>query len=378
MSRPFVLALLLCACGESESSREERAMKEASPARAQPDGSVRLSESDRTALGLVVQPASAGKLANVALRFGRVNARAGEEALVIAPIAGRVAQPPSVRPGQQVAAGAPLVEIAPLLGTAERVSLGVQGAETQGQIEGAQADLARREADAERARELAGSKIISAARLQETEAALSGTRSRLEALLRSRNVQGGGRGRGATLRAPIGGVLASLEARLGQSVAAGQVVARVVRPGPRWVDLPVAEGDPSGDGYEIASGAGWLPAKLLSRGAIVEPDGNRHDLLLADGAASVLPGAVVNVRVARGAESGIVLPETALVPGIGTDTVYVEGPAGTFVPRRVGIAARFGGKVRVSSGLKPGEPVVTQGAMALHGEALRSQLRAQD
>jgi multidrug efflux pump subunit AcrA (membrane-fusion protein) len=46
-----------------------------------------------------------------------------------------------------------------------------------------------------------------------------------------------------------------------------------------------------------------------------------------------------------------------------------------FTAREVQVAARFGGQARLSSGLKPGDSVVVQGAMSLQGERLRSQLR---
>jgi hypothetical protein len=54
--------------------------------------------------------------------------------------------------------------------------------------------------------------------------------------------------------------------------------------------------------------------------------------------------------------------------------VFVEAPRGIFVQRPVQIAARFGGQVRLGSGLKPGEIVVLRGGMALLGELVRGEL----
>jgi len=70
-----------------------------------------------------------------------------------------------------------------------------------------------------------------------------------------------------------------------------------------------------------------------------------------------------------------VVPETALVPGVEGDTVFVETGPNLYAPRAVDVAARLAGRVRIRSGLKPGERVVVQGVMALQGERLRSQLR---
>ena len=67
--------------------------------------------------------------------------------------------------------------------------------------------------------------------------------------------------------------------------------------------------------------------------------------------------------------------ESAVVPGVGADLVYVETGDGTFAAHSVRIGARFGGRARVSSGLSPGDKVVVQGAMGLRGESLRGELR---
>ena len=53
------------------------------------------------------------------------------------------------------------------------------------------------------------------------------------------------------------------------------------------------------------------------------------------------------------------------------------GSPGVFAARAVRVAARYGGKMRLASGLTPGDRVVTQGAMALQGERMRAQLRPQ-
>ena len=91
MRLPCLLApLVLVCCGERESEREEKALKEAVPERVQPDGTIRVSDADKAALGLVVEPAQEGDLPDIALRYGRTAVRPGEDVLVVAPMAGRV------------------------------------------------------------------------------------------------------------------------------------------------------------------------------------------------------------------------------------------------------------------------------------------------
>ncbi len=115
----------------------------------------------------------------------------------------------------------------------------------------------------------------------------------------------------------------------------------------------------------------------MTRGRLVDAAGNRIDRLVIDttNSSPLTTGSAVSVRVGHGGSTGIVIPESAIVPGVETDTVFVETGAGVFAPRPVQVATRFGGQVRVSSGLQPGDRVVVRGGMALQGELVRAQLR---
>ena len=70
------LAIAIAACGDSEQEREEAAMASAVPHRLQADGTIVLSDADRKALDLTIEPAIDGVLPNTAIRFGEVRARA--------------------------------------------------------------------------------------------------------------------------------------------------------------------------------------------------------------------------------------------------------------------------------------------------------------
>ena len=370
-----LLALFIVGCGESESTREEQAMKEAVPQRLQADGTIRLSPEDRAALGLVVAPAAEGDLPDVALRFGRVRSRPEDEALVVAPFAGQVRSPLTTL-GASVAAGDRLVELSPVLAAGERVSLGVQSADIVGQIQATERELETQRAEAARARDLARSEIVSTAKLQAAETAVATTQARLSALRKAQGLQvRGGEGGALTLQAPIDGTVAALETTVGAHVAQGAVLARILRVGPRWIDVDVPPNDPDGEAYEVQVGTDWQPARLLARGTVVDSSGTREDRIEVDAHSELLPGAVVLVRVARGSTRGVVLPETAVVPGVRQGTVYVETSPGVFTPRSVRIAAQLGGHLRLAKGVEPGEQVVTQGVMGLRGETARAELR---
>jgi hypothetical protein len=148
-----------------------------------------------------------------------------------------------------------------------------------------------------------------------------------------------------------------------------------VRPGARFIDLPVGADEPAGDGYSVLVAGAWIPARLAARGAMIDADGFRHDrILLPSGPASLLPGAEVSVRVSNGAARGLVLPDSAIIPTSRGDLVYVQTTPDSYQQRVVHVAERAQNYVRIDRGLARGEVVVTAGAMGLYGESVRSTL----
>ena len=372
----IALAFPLVSCGESESAREARAMKDATPQRLRPDGTIQLSDQDRQALGLVVTPAAEADLSESALRFGRVVSPLSNQGQVVSPVSGRITRPPFIQLGSAVKAGAVLLEILPALDTPDRIAVGTQSAEREGQIEAAEYELTQAEADAARARQLSPH-IVSAAKLQEAETAVATARARVEGLRNARAAATQAQSRPVPVSVPIGGTVAAITIEVGALVNKGDVLAQILREGSVWIDVSVPPDDPIGDRYVVTTPAGPITTRLLTRGAVIDPDGTRHDRLVVDAeqSAALRPGASVSVQVAHGASRGIVIAGSALVPGVDTDTVFVETSSGIFAARPVQVAARFEKQVRVASGLNAGDRVVVQGAMALQGERLRSQLR---
>jgi RND family efflux transporter MFP subunit len=278
--------------------------------------------------------------------------------------------------GETVTAGAPLLDIEPSLDVAERISVGTQAAQRQGDIDAAQQELAKAEADLARAQALSPH-VVSAADVQQAATAVAVARAREEGLQRARAAEATARTQLVSVTAPIGGVLADLTATVGALVNRGDVLARLVRSGPVWIDVSVPPDADVGERYEVITDNKPVPARLIARGRLTDVGGTRTDRLLVDLPAASLftPGATVAVRIAHSTRRGIVLPEAALVPGVESEIVFVEREPGTFAAQPVQIATRFGGQVRLAAGLMPGERVVIRGGMALQGELVRSQLR---
>ncbi|HEX3475105.1 MAG TPA: efflux RND transporter periplasmic adaptor subunit [Kofleriaceae bacterium] len=365
----LISAAAVCvACGDRDRDDDEKRP----PSRVQ-GGAIVLDERSRAALDLVIAAAVEADLPEVRIRYGRVVARPGDELVIASPIAGRVVRVERAI-GDRIASGDEIARISPSLGAAERASLGVQSAEITAQVTQAEEEVRLREAEAARAHELARDGIVSQAKLQESDAAVATTRARLQAARQGLAAQAGAVGRAMPLVAPADGTLVALDAAPGAGLDAGRPVARVLRAGPRRIDLAVHAADPAASAYEAQIEDRWVPARLIARAMAVGEDGNRHDVLELDAGAQPLVGAVVAVRLAAGNARGPVVPESALLAAAGGDVVYVEDRPGRFEPRVVQVAARLAGRVRIAAGVKPGDRVVVRGAAALRGEALRSSL----
>jgi len=372
----LLLALLLVGCIDDEAEREAEMFAAASVVRTAEDGTIHLSEADRRALALEVAEVVAGDLPDARLRFGLVRARLRDEAVLVSPIAGRIQHLAAAVVGQPVAIGQPIFSIVPILGTAENVAIKVQGADMQGQITALRGELTFREAEAVRARELAGPKIISAAKLQEAETAVQTARARLAALQQARGKNARGQSGDAEITVPVAGSIASIDVQVGAVVRAGDVLGRVLRAGPRWVEVAVDPGEAPADAYQVEAGGRWVEARRIATGAIVGADGMRRDRLEVTEAAELLyPGAVVSVRVIRGDTAGLILPASAVVASPSGRLVYVEVEPGVFAQRKVQLLAQVGDQARVAGPLASGDRVVSHGVMGLHGETLRSELR---
>ncbi len=74
------------------------------------------------------------------------------------------------------------------------------------------------------------------------------------------------------------------------------------------------------------------------------------------------PGAIVNIRFPLGtAQQRIALPEAAVQTGRDNPFVWTVGGDGKVAIRDVTVAGRFGGRVYLAAGVKPGETIVVDG-----------------
>jgi multidrug efflux pump subunit AcrA (membrane-fusion protein) len=356
-------ALVVSGCRGTDEDEDS-----ASHTRVDDRGRVVLAPEERKALGLEMAVAAEGTLTTSALRFGKVVARPQEDVLVTAPLTGRLVAP-KLALGATVATGDALVTLEPLVDAASRATLEAQRRELAGQIEGARAQVEAKRADLNRLTTLVSSGLATAADRAQAEAALTAERARVESLRRASDALERMTGGRLELQAPAPGVVASLTAEPGSVIQQGAVVSRIVRAGPRWIDVAVAPSDPIGSGYRAQGISGWVPVTLLARGLVIQSDGTRRDRLEAasESAANLLPGATVSVELLRD-HRGVLVPVNAIVRRGFESLVFIAVEEGRYEAKPVEVGARDETSAVVRSGISAGDRVVTQGASSLLGE----------
>ncbi|MGH7726697.1 MAG: HlyD family efflux transporter periplasmic adaptor subunit [Candidatus Eiseniibacteriota bacterium] len=178
------------------------------------------------------------------------------------------------------------------------------------------------------------------------------------------------------VRAPIGGSIASVHAVPGQTVAAGQVLARVVRLDRVRVEIPLY-----GDALEFglrAVRADLRVSALPDRVFAARIEGLAPEASAGGGPAVPLilsvsstggflrPGMVVEAALhGRIASRRVTVPASAMVRTEQGPVVFVKTGAETFELRPVTPGARSGSRVAIEKGVEEGERVVVTEAFPL-------------
>jgi RND family efflux transporter MFP subunit len=186
----------------------------------------------------------------------------------------------------------------------------------------------------------------------------------------------------ATLVADADGVITSVEAEVGQVVAAGQTIVRLVRPGDRELAIAVPESLRAhvahASAFTVVANA--LPGKtwtgrLRELSPAADPvtrtyaarialDGSRDELALGMSARVIVAGAA--------ARSGVAVPLAAIHARDDKPQVWLVDQAGTVRTRPVVTRGIEGDRILVESGLADGDVVVVAGAQLLHaGQKVR-------
>ena len=207
------------------------------------------------------------------------------------------------------------------------------------------------------------------------EANAGAARSRAREIERSPNGTGGA----LIVRSPIDGVLQTVAAASGQTVAASAPLFEVVQTEGLWVRVSLFVGerndvDPDKPAGVVGLGTANGPAVNalpVAGPPSANPATATSDVYYAlqSTATVVRPGERVSVRLPlAGAQQALVVPTAAVVYDLnGGAWVYEATTATTFVRRRIEIRSQTGSKTVVTRGIDAGTKVVTAGAAELFG-----------
>lgn len=282
-------------------------------------------------------------------------------------VAGKLVQR-TAEQGQRVTAGQVLAQI-----DAQDYQLAAQAALAQVSAAQSQRDLAA--ADFRRFEALKAQNFISGAELERRDAALKAADAALNQAKAQAQAQTNQAGY-ARLMASHAGVITGVDAEVGQVVSAGQPVLRLAHDGPRDAVFAVSEQMAMalklGQTMQatLASTGQALQGKVRELAASADPVTRTYAVKLALDASERLPlGATVNVLATGlpGSQSAVIkLPTSALrQEGQGTVVWLLDEASMTVNTQAVQVGRVDGNEVVISSGLKPGQKVVSAGVHVL-------------
>ena len=190
---------------------------------------------------------------------------------------------------------------------------------------------------------------------------------------------GMGTGTGVVLRSPIGGIVISRRASVGMTVQKGsEPIVEIGDPSAIWIvadvferDLPILH-EAARVHVQLSSLDGMLDGHVTSIGSVVATGLRTAPVRIAveHPPVTLRPGMYGRVQI-DGTATNLTLPTEAILIKDGKESfVYVEKDPLTYARRPVVVAQHAeDGRVRIVSGISPGDKVVVRGALLLDGSA---------
>lgn len=290
---------------------------------------------------------------------GRIMPAQGDEVSVVAPAAGIVSfAGTKLSDGSSVGRGQRLFYI-----SSKNIATGDVVSRNRASYDKAKNDF-------ERAGKLLADRIVSQREYDEARLAYEQARTEYEALAGSSSARGVG------VSASIGGFIGSLAVNEGDYVETGALLANITQNRSLVLRAEVSQSYlarlrnitsanftvPYDDTtYELAAMGGRLLSvsrNSLTGTALVPVTFEFRNT------ASVIPGTYVEVSLLGAPESNVIaLPLTAITEQQGLYYVYVQIDAECYERREVKLGPDDGVRIKILSGIKPGERVVTRGAV---------------
>lgn len=279
--------------------------------------------------------------------------------------------------GSRVSAGSPLAEIESSGAAEDRARLSAARA----QLEAAEAEH-RREAD------LHAKGITAAKDLQAAAQAAEEARAAVEAASAAVGMAGASAGRSDTytLVAPIDGIVTARRFTVGTLVDREEVVFEILDPSILWaeIDIPETQAARVAAGQRVLLEIDGIPGRTFEGtvryvAPVVDPSTRtvraRASLGNADGALRANGYGRARILVPS-PDAAALVPRSAVQEAKGVTLVFVPVAPDEFETRRVRVVPSDGDVVAVTSGIAPGERVVTTGSFLLKTETLKGSIGA--
>ncbi|MGQ2933029.1 MAG: efflux RND transporter periplasmic adaptor subunit [Sphingopyxis sp.] len=181
-----------------------------------------------------------------------------------------------------------------------------------------------------------------------------------------------------TVRAPIGGVVQTLNARVGVTLATGQTLAEISGLGTVWLNaaLPEAQAALVKTGQRATATLTAFPGESFAGRVIaILPTASADSrtltvrVELANRGGRLRPGMFATVALGSDAKPALLVPSEAVIRTGTRNIVMLEKGDGRYHPAEVVAGREGGGKTEILQGLAPGEKVVASGQFLLDSEA---------
>ncbi|KTF70319.1 secretion protein HlyD [Sphingomonas sp. WG] len=346
-----------------------------------PPGSFRPSAEQLGQMGFAV--ARAGANAELVRASGSILPDGDHSTPIILPFTGQVLQV-LVEAGQRVTRGQPLLRLAsPDLVDARNAlrNAAAQRASAEEALNLARANLARQKAITETAGgamkdylQAQADFVAAQSAARQAESALRAAQDRLALF---GNAGGSGTSATITYPSPVSGIVADRAVAPGQYLGTGTTnpVMTITDPARVWLVAQLPEGEAAairlGDQVtvttpalpgrsfsatidNVAAGLDPVTHRLPVRASIANPDGALKPQMFA--------AFTIRQPIGSGAP-GVLVPAVAVIHEGDSARIWVRDASGLLIGRPVTIGETEAGFTRVLSGLKPGEQVVTHGAL---------------
>lgn len=322
---------------------------------ARADGAIPLSVDQIRALGVKFAPASPASTMPIADLPAQILPQPNARVAVAAQFPGVITRIFVVN-GQDVRAGQPLATVA----SRDMVSLTAELARAR-----ARQSVTR--AQAARLSQLAREGVIAPARADEANAMARQSDIDVGEQARLIGLVPGGRagGAGYTLSAPIGGRISAMNAETGKAVDPGMAPFVIDGGGPLQVTAQLPERLIGTVRPGMAVRIGAATGTITAVGQSVDPATRSATVTATIPPGSAIAGSATSIGIEGPAPSGAVrIPASAVADVNGAKVVFVAAKGGVTM-RRVTIAGAAADIVVVTSGIAPGDHIVTSGVSEL-------------